>query len=324
MIRAAIFAAAGGPEVITIGERPLPEPGAGEVRVRVHAAGLNRADILQRRGQYAAPPGWPADVPGLEFAGVVEQPGPGVTRWQPGDRVMGLVGGGAMAEALVAPADELLAVPATLDLAAAAAVPEAFLTAWDALTVRGGLREGERLLVHAVASGVGTAAIQLARLLGAQHVAGTSRSAAKLARCAPLGLDLGLDTRTDPAFAARLPAPVDVVVDVLGGPAFSENLRALAPFGRLVMLGFLQGTRGEADLAPVLRKRLTITGATMRTRTGAERRPLVAEFAARVLPALADGRLRPVVHAVRPMAALAEAHAEMERDETFGKVVLTW
>lgn len=323
-MQAAIFAAAGGPEVITFAERPVPAPGAGEVRVRVRAAGLNRADILQRRGQYPAPPGWPAEIPGLEFAGEVEQLGAGVTRWREGDRVMGLVGGGAMAEALVVPADELLAVPSALTITDAAAVPEAFLTAWDALTARGQLREGQRLLVHAVASGVGTAAVQLARLLGAQHVAGTSRSAAKLARCAALGLDLGLDTATNAAFADRLPAPVDVIVDVLGGPAFSENLRALAPFGRLVMLGFLQGARSEADLAPILRKRLTITGATMRTRLGEERRPLVAEFAARVLPALADGRLTPVVHAVRPMAELAVAHAEMERDETFGKVVLRW
>lgn len=324
-MRAAIFAGAGGPEVIRIEERPAPPLGSGEIRVAVRAAGLNRADILQRRGQYPAPAGWPADIPGLEFSGEVIELGAGVSRWRVGDRVMGLVGGGAMAEQVVVHEDEALAVPATLDDAHAAAVPEAFLTAWDALTVRGRLQPGERVLIHAVASGVGTAAIQLAKLLQAGSVAGTSRSADKLARCRQLGLDEAIDTRaTDGRFAAQLQAPVHVLADVLGAGAWNENLAAMAARGRIVMLGFLQGTQGTLDLSPILRKRLEVIGATMRTRTLDERRPLVADVAARVLPAFADGCLRPVVHEVLPMTELAAAHAAMERDETFGKVVLRW
>lgn len=323
-MKVAIYTGAGGPEVIRFGERAAPAPGPNDVRVRVHAAGLNRADILQRKGRYPAPAGWPPDVPGLEFAGEIVECGAGVGRWRSGARVMGLVGGGAMAEELVVHADELLAVPEGIELATAAAIPEAFLTAWDALTVRGRLQPGERVLVHAVASGVGTAAMQVALLLGAGGVAGTSRTAEKLARCRALGLDEAIDTRADPAFANQLRAPVDVILDLLGAGAFDENLRALATHGRLVMLGLLQGTRGQVDLALVVQKRLEIIGSIMRSRPPNERRALVASAAARLLPAFASGRLVPVVHAVLPMHDLAYAHECLERDETMGKLVLTW
>jgi putative PIG3 family NAD(P)H quinone oxidoreductase len=323
-MRVAIYDGAGGPEVIRFGERPSPALGAGEIRVRVQAAGLNRADVLQRKGHYPAPAGVPADSPGLEYAGEVIALGEGVSRWRIGARVMGLVGGGAMAEEVVVDQHEAMLVPPDLDIVQAAAIPEAFLTAWDALTVRGRLREGERVLIHAAASGVGTAAIQLAGLLGAGQIIGTSRRAAKLDACRALGLDVGIDTTAHPDFDAVLPAPVDLILDVLGAGAFNANLRALAPRGRLVMLGLLQGARGTLDLGLILQRRLEIIGTTLRSRGAEERRPLVADVTARVLPALADGRLQPVVHAVLPMAQLADAQAMMEADQVTGKIVLTW
>ncbi|MCU0621747.1 MAG: NAD(P)H-quinone oxidoreductase [Gemmatimonadales bacterium] len=326
-MHAAWFEGSGGPEVIGFREVPRPVAGAREVVVRVEAAGLNRADLLQRRGAYPAPAGWPEHVPGLEYAGVVESLGEGVRRWRPGDRVMGLVGGGAMAEAVAVHEDEVLAVPRHLSSADAAAIPEAFLTAYDALVRRARLRPGERVLLHAAGSGVGSAAVQLCRLLRLRAV-GTSRSAAKLARLVPLGLEEAIDTSRG-GFREQLSEPVDAVIDVLGGPALADNLAVLRPRGRLVILGFLLGTRAEADLGLVLRNRLEIVGTALRSRGLGERIPLVAEFAARVLPHFgADEpeatRLVPILDRVLPMASLPEAHRLMEANDTFGKVVLSW
>jgi putative PIG3 family NAD(P)H quinone oxidoreductase len=327
-MRAAVFTGAGGPEVITIAEVPDPEPGAGQVRVKVRAAGLNRADLMQRRGTYAAPPGWPPDIPGLEYAGEVEAVGQGSRRWRVGDRVMGLVGGGAQAEAVVVQEDEAMPVPEGLSLELAAAVPESFLTAWDALVTRGRLAPGERVLIHAVGSGLGTAAVQIAKHLGAT-VIGTSRSSAKLARVRDYGMDMGIDTSRD-GFAAAISDPVNVVLDVLGGPALPQNLAVLAPRGRLVLLGWLLGSKVDTDFNPVLRKRLEIIGTVMRTRQHEERVALVREVTQRVVPLFTAARgtpraaLRPVVERVVPMERLAEAHAAMERNETFGKIVVAW
>jgi NADPH2:quinone reductase len=326
LMRAVIYSGAGGPEVITIGEVPKPEVRPEHIRVRVHAAGVNRADLIQRRGQYAAPPGWPADIPGLEYAGEVEAVR-AAPRWSVGDRVMGLVGGGAQAELVTVHQDEALAIPEGLSYAEAAAIPEVFLTAFDALVTRGRLAPGERVLVHAVGSGVGTAAAQVARHLGAT-VLGTSRSAAKLARALVYGLDQGIDTSRE-SFRDALAEPVNVVLDVLGGPAFSDNLAVLAPRGRLVLLGFLAGSRTTVDLGPILRKRLEVVGTVMRTRGLEERMTLVRAFAERMLP-LFDQRiehsapLRPVLERTYPMSELAEAHRALESNETFGKVVVTW
>ena len=325
-MRAVIYTGAGGPEVISIGEVPKPEVRPEHIRVRVHAAGLNRADLIQRLGRYAPLPGWPADIPGLEYAGEVEAVR-GVTRWKVGDRVMGLVGGGAQAELVTVHQDETLPIPDGLSYAQAAAIPEVFLTAYDALVTRGRLAAGNRVLVHAVGSGVGTAATQVARHLGAT-VLGTSRSPEKLARALVYGLDHGIDTSRG-SFREGVGEPVDVVLDVLGGPAFADNLEVLAPRGRLVLLGFLAGGRFTGDLGPILRKRLEVIGTLMRPRGLEERVPLVREFAERMLP-LFDQRiehaapLRPVLERTYPMAELAEAHQALERNETFGKVVLTW
>ncbi len=340
-MRAIVHIGSGGPEVLALREAPAPEPGTGQVRVRVHAAGLNRADILQRRGGYPAPPGWPADIPGLEYAGEVDQTGPAVTRWSPGDQVMGLVGGGAHAEYVVAHEDEVLPAPPGLPVTEAAAIPEAFLTAYDALMTRGQLQPGERVLIHAAGSGVGTAAIQLARQAGAT-VIGTARTPSKLIPLKGLGLDLGIDTSTR-SFRDQIDAPVNLILDVLGGPAYGDNLAVLATRGRLIILGFLQGpVASEVNLAPILRRRITVIGTVMRTRELSERVSLVAEFRAKVLanfgphlpveeplrsaghPEQRPHTLRPIVHAVFPMREIAAAHREMEANRGVGKIVLSW
>lgn len=340
-MRALSYAGAGGVEVLSLVERPDPVPGPHQILIRVHAAGLNRADILQRRGGYPAPPGWPADIPGLEYAGVVTSLGEGVSLWRAGDRVMGLVGGGAHAEYVVVHEQEALAVPQHLSFAEAAAIPEAFLTAYDALVTRGRLNRGEGVLLHAVASGVGTAAVQLAKVLGAT-VLGTSRTPGKLALLASYGLDIGIDS-SGGSFREQVTAPVHLILDVLGGPVFQDNLAVLEPRGRLVLLGFLQGPLvPEANLSLILRKRLEVIGTVMRTRGLAERSALSAEFSSRVLPLFgphfrsdspmlslshperSEAVLRPVVHAVFPMAGAAAAHAAMEGNESVGKIVLSW
>lgn len=240
---------------------------------------------------------------------------------------MGLVGGGAHAEFVVVHEDEVLPVPEGMPLEVAAAVPESFLTGWDALVTRGRLAATERVLLHAVGSGLGTAMVQLARRLGAS-VVGTSRTAAKLEQARALGMDIGIDTSRQ-SFREALAEPVHVVIDVLGGPAFADNLAVLSPLGRLVMLGFLQGPLVDTTLEPILRKRLTVTGSVMRTRTLQERIALVREFSAEVLPWFSAGTrdhppLAPVIGASFPMTEMAEAHRAMEGNESFGKIVLRW
>ena len=325
-MRAVIFERAGGPEVIAIGEVPKPEVGPQHIRVRVHAAGVNRADLIQRRGHYPAPPGWPANIPGLEYAGEVEAVR-GTSRWMVGDRVMGLVGGGAQAELVVVHEDEVLPIPKALSYAEAAAIPESFLTAYDALVTRGRLQSGERVLIHAVGSGLGTAAAQIAKHLGAT-VLGTSRSGGKLARALIYGLDIGIDTSRTP-FRDALTEPVHVVLDVLGGSALADNLAVLAPLGRLVLLGFLTGSQTNVDLSPILRKRLEVIGTVMRTRGLEERIPLVREFTEHLLPLFEPHQdrapiIRPVVERTYPMTQVAEAHRALEENATFGKVVVAW
>lgn len=303
-------------------ERPAPIPGPGQILVRVHASALNRADLLQRKGLYAAPPGWPADIGGLEYAGSVEALGTNAARWKVGDRVIGLVGGGGHAEFVVVDQEEALAIPAKMSWTEAAAIPEAFLTAWDALTTRGRLQRGERVLLHAAASGVGTAAIQIAKQIGAV-VVGTSRSADKLTKLKALGLDEGIDTSTR-GFREQLSAPVNVIVDPLGAPAFADNLDALTPLGRLVLLGFLQGSKtSEVELRVILQKRLTVVGTVMRARSLEERRAIAGEYQLHLLPLFERKVLKPIVGEVVPMTEIARAHAMMEKNETFGKVVLS-
>lgn len=337
------FRGAGGVEVIELGETDVRPPGYGEVTVEVAAAGLNRADLLQRRGVYPAPPGSPPDVPGLELAGRVVARGPGATLFAEGAAVMAIVGGGAMARQITLHERELLPVPAGLDLVAAAAIPEVFLTAWDALT-QAELRSGEVVLIHAAASGVGTAAIQLARALGARPLA-TTRTADKVARVVEQGI-VAADVLVveDGKFAApvleRSGRGADVVLDCVGGAYLEENLRAMAPGGRMVMIGTMGGGAGQLPIALLLGKRARIIGSVMRSRPLEEKIALAQRAARQLLPlfaapahapvqpsaGVAGGRppLAPVVDRVMPMAECAAAHLVLESNETVGKIVLAW
>lgn len=314
-------------DVLVLADLEVRDPGPGEVRVAVAAAGLNRADILQRRGFYPAPPGVPADVPGLEYSGTVEAVGPGVTSVRLGDRVMGIVAGGSMATHLVVHERELLPVPAHLSLTEAAAIPEVYLTAYDALFLQAELALGETVLVHAVGSGVGTASLLLAQAAGAK-VLGTSRTPEKLARCRELGLEHGIEVKSG-AFADAVREETggrmaDVVIDFVGGAYLEENVRALATLGRIVVVGLLGGAKGSLPLGPFLAKRGRLFGTVLRSRPLEEKAALAQRFARDVLPLFAAGRLRPLLEATLPMTEVHDAHRRMESNETFGKIVLTW
>jgi putative PIG3 family NAD(P)H quinone oxidoreductase len=323
-MRAVVIARAGGPEVLEIHELPTPEPGPEQVRVRVRATALNRADLLQRMGLYPAPPGVRPDVPGLEFAGEVDAVGPGVTRVRPGERVFGIVGGGSYAEYVVTHEQLLVHVPDALDHAQAAAVPEAFMTAHDALVTLGGARAGANVLVHAVGSGVGLAAVQLAHALHTT-VFGTARSAEKLARAAQYGLNHGCapERFAEAIGAMTMGRGVDVVIDFVGGPYLRDNLRVLAERGRLVVVGLMGGAREEIDLALLLRKRLTVVGTVLRSRSLEEKIAVTRTFEREVVPLLARGTLRPVIDSVLPIEKVREAHERMASNANFGKIVLT-
>ncbi len=325
-MKAVVVTRAGGPEVLSLREVPAPEPDAGEILVRVRAAGINRADVLQRMGQYPAPPGARADVPGLEYAGEVAALGIGAEGWKVGDRVMGLVPAGGYAEFVTVNEAVALRVPAAWSFEQAAAVPEAFITAHDAMVRQLGLRSGETVLIHAVGSGVGTAAVQLARAYGARAF-GTSRSAQKLERARSLGLELGIDSsRDDFAQVVRKATAgqgVDVVLDLVGAPLLAGSIQALARGGRMIVVGLTGGRSAPIDLGAVLSKRLTIVGTVLRARTLAEKINVTAHFAAEVLPLLEGGIVRPVVERSFPLAEAAEAHRRLESNEVFGKLVLT-
>ncbi len=316
----------GGPEVLRLGEIDVRAPGPGEARVRVRAAGLNRADCLQRKGVYPAPPGVVPDVPGLEFAGEVESVGDGVRDVAVGDRVMGISAGAAQAEYLVAHARELLPVPAGISLEDAGAIPEVFLTAYDAMVLQAGLSAGDRVLVHAAASGVGTAAVQIARALHAFSI-GTSRSASKLEAVRELGMDVGVETSSGSfrdGVKAAAPAGVDVVLDTIGAKYLAENLKVLAPGGRIVTIGLLGGAKAELPLGLLVSKRARLMGSVLRARPLEEKIQLARAARRALLPLFESGALRPVVEGVVPMADVADAHARMEAASFVGKLVLTW
>jgi putative PIG3 family NAD(P)H quinone oxidoreductase len=324
-MRAIVCRGAGGVEVLAMDEVPRPEPGPGQLLIRVGAAALNRADTLQRRGEYPPPPG-ESDILGVEVAGEVAALGTGVTGFAPGQRVFGLVPGGGYAELCLMDAEMALPVPAGWTFAEAAAVPEAFLTAHIVLCELAGLTAGESVLVHAGGSGVGTACIQLARELGAR-VFCTVGSEEKLARALALGAEAGVDHRTRD-FAREVPRltggdGVDVVVDFLGAEALERNLAVLRPEGRLLLVGVLTGTRCELDLDPLLLKRLRVLGTVLRGRPLEQRRAFNRRFAERWLPLLAGGRLRPVIDSIHPWEQVARAHEILEANRNFGKILLS-
>ncbi len=316
----------GGPGVLEVGEIELSAPGPSQVLVEVAAAGLNRADCLQRRGFYPAPPGVPTDVPGLEFSGRVEVVGDEVSDWKPGDRVMGIVGGGSMATRLLTEGSELMPVPAELSLEQAAAVPEAFLTAYDAVVLQGGLRKGQSVLLHAVASGVGTAGIQIASAIGASSL-GTSRSAHKLPRCTELGLTHAVlveDGQFADEVLAAVPNGVEVILDTVGASYLSQNIKVIAKQGRLIVIGLMGGVKAELALGALLAKRASIHGSVLRSRPSEEKAELTKSFTKAMLGKFVSGELKPIIDEVMEMADVQSAHERMDNNETFGKLVLRW
>ncbi|HEX3760309.1 MAG TPA: NAD(P)H-quinone oxidoreductase [Kofleriaceae bacterium] len=312
----------GGPDVLTLVDRPAPVPSRGEVRVRVRATAINRADVLQRMGGYPAPADSPPDIPGLEFAGEVDALGPGVERLAVGDRVFGLTGGGSYAEQLVTHERAVARIPDGMSFEHAAAVPEAFITAHDAIVGQAGLRGGETLLVHAVGSGVGTAAAQLGRALGA-YVIGTARTPDKLERARALGMDAGVVPDGGKfADAVRKHGEPSVVLELVGGPYVDEDIRTVGVLGRIVLVGLLAGGRNELDLGGILRKRLRIFGTVLRARPLEEKLAAMRSFEAHVVPLLRRGLVAPVIDTVMDLDAAAAAHTRMQSNEGFGKIVL--
>lgn len=312
---------------MSLGELQVRDPGPQEVLVQIAAAGLNRADCLQRRGVYPAPPGTVPDVPGLEFSGTVAKLGGDVRGYKVGDEVMGICAGGAMATHIVMHERELVRVPRGVSLVDAAAIPEVFMTAYDAMFLQAELTMGERVLIHAVASGVGTAALQLAHAMGAVPI-GTSRSHEKLEQAKKLGLRHGI-VAGDQGFAEQLKsitdgAMVDVILDTVGAKYLNENLKAAAPGGRIVVIGLLGGIKAELPLGVLVAKRLSLRGSVLRSRPLEQKATLAQKFASSVVPLFDRGLLKPVIAEVMPMTEIREAHRRLEADEVVGKLVLAW
>lgn len=326
-MKAVVITRPGGPEVLEIQERPTPNPGLGQVRVRVRASALNRADLLQREGNYPVPAGVAADISGLEYAGEVDALGPTASMWVVGDRVMGVIGGAAHAEYLCVHEREAIRAPEKMSWEEIGAIPEVFLTAYDALFKRLALGIGETVLIHAVGSGVGTAAVQIARIAGAT-VVGTARSADKLERAKLLGLHFPIDASAGD-WAEEVESRVGVdgvnaIVDLVGGNYLDGNLRVLSKRGRMVVVGLTAGGTASFKMHVLLRKRLTIVGTVMRARPLEEKIEIAREFSERVVPMFDSGRLRPIVDRVLPFSAIREAHELMQSNQTFGKIVLQW
>jgi NADPH:quinone reductase len=325
-MRAIVIARPGGPEVLELRDVPEPIPSRGEVRVRVRATAVNRADLLQRAGFYPAPAGAPRDIPGLEYAGEIDALGEGVSEWKEGDRVFGLVGGGAYADKLVVYARALARMPASMGWVEGGAIPEAFITAYDAMVTQANLTSGDCVLIHAAGSGVGTAACQLARAIGARSI-GTARTAGKLDRAKDLGLNDGIVAEKG-LFASevlKLTAGegADVVLDLVGGAYVGESIACASLHGRVIVVGLLGGSRADLDLAALLHKRLVVIGTVLRARPLEEKISAAQRFARHVVPWFEQGTLRAVVDRTMPLERAAEAHAYVAGNEGFGKVVLT-
>lgn len=317
-----ITGGAGPAEALVLAERPDPVPEAGQIRIRVHASGVNRPDLLQRNGLYAPPPG-ASDVLGLEVAGEVEQVGEGVTRWAVGDRVCALLGGGGYADQVVVDARHALPLPTDVDFIQAAALPETVCTVFANVFQAGALKAGETLLIHGATSGIGVTAIQMAKAAGAKVIA-TSRGAAKSEAARALGADLSLDsTAGDMTTAIRDFGGVDVVLDMLGADYAELNQAVLKPFGRWVIIATLTGALAQIDLLKLMMKRIVLTGSTLRARPADEKARLIAAVQAAAWPWLVSGALKPPIDAVFPLEQAARAHQRLERGDHIGKIVLT-
>lgn len=319
------IASPGGPEQLKLTSRPVPTPGEGEVLIHVHAAGVNRPDVMQRQGRYAPPPG-ASDIPGLEVAGEIVAIGSHVTGVTIGDRVTALLPGGGYAQYAVASAPLCLPIPGNYSMVEAAALPETVFTVWTNLFERGGCKAGDTVLVHGGTSGIGTIAIQLATVLGAKVFA-TAGSPAKARACEKLGAVRGIDYNSED-FVAVVEhetggSGVDVILDMVSGPYVARNMSAAAMFGRIVSISTLGGIRAQIDMAVLMTKRLTLTGSTLRSRTVAQKAAVADAVRHSVWPLLAAGRVRPVIHATFPLADAAEAHRLMETSTHIGKIMLS-
>jgi NADPH2:quinone reductase len=316
--------APGGPEMLVAEPRPLPQPGAGEVLVKVTAAGVNRPDVMQRKGLYP-PPAGVTDIPGLEIAGSVVACGPGVTRWKVGDQVAALVSGGGYAEYCTAHESHALPIPTGLTVVEAAAVPETFFTVWHNVFERGALKAGETLLVHGGSSGIGTAAIQLAKAFGARVIA-TAGSAAKCDACRRLGADLAIDYKSEDfvalAKSATGGAGAEVILDMVGGDYIERNYEAAAVEGRIVQIAFAGSPRASVDFRRIMLKRLHHTGSTLRSRSVADKGAIAAAVERHVWPLIAAGKVRPVIDGTFALRDAAKAHERMETSAHIGKIVL--
>jgi len=324
-MRAVEISKPGPPEVLTAVERPDPMPAAGEVRIRVAAAGVNRPDVLQRRGAYPPPPG-ASDLPGLEVAGEIDMLGSGVSEWHVGDRVCALLAGGGYATVCTAPAVQCLPIPRGMDFVAAAAMPEAFFTVWTNVFDRGKLRAGESALFHGGSSGIGTTAIQLAVARGSRVFA-TAGSDEKCRACEQLGAERAINYRTDDFVdvVKQLTGGrgVDLILDIVGGDYIARDLAALAVEGRLVVIGFMGGDTATIDFRRVLGRRLTITGSTLRPRSTVEKGEIATALRWEVWPLVEQGVVKPIVYRTFPLDDAAAAHRLMESSEHVGKIVLT-
>ena len=314
----------GGPEVLTTGHRPVPRPGTGEVLVKVAAAGVNRADTFQRAGTYAVPPG-ASDVLGLEIAGEIVATGEGVKGRKVGDALCALVAGGGYAEYCTAPASQCLPLPEGLNPVQAASLPECFFTVWTNVFERAALKPGQALLVHGGSSGIGVAAIQIAKNLGSPVIA-TARNAKKCAACLSLGADRAVNYRAEDFVAVAKEftngSGVDVILDMVGGDYIQRNIAALAEDGRLVSIAFLEGSRAEVDFRPMMIKRLVITGSSLRPLPRDRKAEIATALRDRIWPLIESGAVKPVIEATFPLAAAAEAHRLMESSAHIGKIVL--
>jgi putative PIG3 family NAD(P)H quinone oxidoreductase len=322
---AIVIRAPGGPDVLVPEQRPVPQPGEGEVLVKVAAAGVNRPDVMQRQGLYPPPKG-ATDIPGLEIAGEVVALGPGVTRWKVGDRVMALVVGGGYAQYCLAHESHCLPLPPGLSMTEAAAIPETFFTVWHNLFERGRLKAGETLLVHGGSSGIGTAAIQLAHESGARVIT-TAGSAEKIEACRTLGADLAVNYKTEDFVAATKAATggkgADVILDMVGGDYIERNYEAAAVEGRVVQIAFQGSPKATVDFRRIMLKRLTHTGSVLRSRPLADKGAIARGVEQHVLPLIAAAKVRPVIDSTFPLAQAAAAHARMEASAHIGKIVLT-
>jgi NADPH2:quinone reductase len=323
-MKAIVISQSGGPEVLKLVEKPKPQPGDGEVAIKIFAAGVNRPDVSQRKGHYPPPPGASPDIPGLEVAGIIEETGNDCHRWKIGDKVCALLTGGGYAEYCAVPEGQCLPIPDNLSFEEAASLPETHFTVWSNVFDRGKLKAGETLLIHGGSSGIGVAAIQMAKAFGAK-VYVTAGSEAKCVFCEGLGADKAINYKTEnfKDVIKSLPGKsVDVILDMIGGNYTSDNLEILAEEGRLVLINFMKGDETPVRLSQIMQKRLTITGSTLRARNTSFKSAIAGQLEKMVWPWFVSGKLKPVIYKTFPLEKASEAHRLMESSEHIGKIVL--